>query len=305
MSLITLKIKNINRVDPLDWIYSNWEVATAKNFDPATIVASSYEDRDNKHSIFLEATLTPGKRYYGRVQVVTNKGAHEWSNLRSWVHKAYENADTLTDLPSRISSPDVTTDSNAKEHLPTGFHILCKEFGALGEAVHVATSYWIETLKGKVIWKRLRDEIQKNRVLVDNVILKSDTVYRVKAVFHSSSGNDSQVSTKTIYVDGKSSDHNMLKIRTAIMDYDFTTGANLNVQLTKVKDKDTLTVRLMAFDNGTSTLAFEKDVKLTPGNLRLIIPNEKLQQKAIYLLLVKYNGDDSWKHTILNTFPKV
>lgn len=304
MSLITLKLKNINRVDPLDWIYSNWEVATSKNFDPSTIVASSYQDRDHKQAIFLEATLIPGKRYYGRVQVVTNKGAHEWSNLDSWIHKAFENADTLTDLPSRISSPDVTTDSPAKEHLPTGFHILCKEFGALGEAVHVATSYWIEDLKGKVIWKRLRDEIQKNRVLVDNVILKSGAVYRVKAVFHSSSGNDSQISTKTIFVDGRSSDTNMLKIRAAIMDYDFNSGANLVIPLSKVKDKDSITVRLLSFDNGTSTLAFEKEVKIGTGNLKLSIPNNKIQSRAIYLLLVKYNNDESWKHTILNTFPK-
>lgn len=305
MSIITLKLNNIDRASNLDWLYTNWEVTTSKNFDPRTIVVKSYEDRVNKHAIYFEAKLVPGKRYYARAQVVTNKGAHEWSNLKTWVHKAYEDVEVLTDLPSRISSPDVTTDSNFKDHVPTGFHILCKEFGALGEAVHVATSYWIETLSGKVVWKRLRDEISKNKVLVDNIVLRHNTAYRVKAVFHSSSNNDSQVSTKTIFVNARSNDTNMIKIRTAIMDYDFNSGANLSIKLNKHGDSKSLTMRLLAFNNGTSALAYEKTVKYEGSEYVLVIPRDRIATKCIYVLLVSYDNESDWKHTILNTFPKI
>lgn len=305
MSIATLKLNNIDRASNLDWIYTNWELGTARNYEPSSLVATSYRDAINKHSIAFHVDLIPGKRYYARAQVVTNKGAHEWSNLKSWIHKAHEDVEVLTDLPSRISSPHITTDSNFKDHLPTGFYILCKDFGSLGEAVHVATSYWIETLKGKVVWKRLRDEINKNKILVDNVILKHNTVYRIKAVFHSSSNNDSQVSTKTIYVSGKSTDANLIRIRAAIMDYDFDSGADLNVKLGKNGSSTSITVRLLAFDNGTSSLAFEKTVELTGTDNRLIVPRTRLEPRSIYLLLITYNNTPSWKHTILNTFPKI
>lgn len=51
MSIATLKLNNIDRASNLDWIYTNWELGTARNYEPSSLVATSYRDAINKHSI--------------------------------------------------------------------------------------------------------------------------------------------------------------------------------------------------------------------------------------------------------------
>ena len=54
MSMLVLRLKNIDTSNNVDWVYTNWEISTAKNFDRSKLVFSSYEDRINRASIFVE-----------------------------------------------------------------------------------------------------------------------------------------------------------------------------------------------------------------------------------------------------------
>ena len=301
MSMLVLRLRNIDTTNNTDWIYTNWEIATAKNFERSKIIFSAYEDRVNKSSKFVEMTLHPGTKYYARAQVVTNKGAHKWTNLDVWTHKAFDDVENQSDLPSRVNSPDITTDSIVNDHVPTGFYIICKEFAAIGDATHAATSYWIETLDGKVVWKNLLNEISKSKILVNDIILDNNKVYRIKAVFHASSGDSSQIATKTIYINGKSSDANVIRISKAVVNADFV-SISIDTTLSPYKNAKEAAIKIMAFNNGRGVTAYETVTKFDTPPYAVSIPMEKIKRNTIYLVMVKYDIENSWKHMVINTF---
>lgn len=302
MGMITLRLKNINKGKNVDWIYTNWEVGTSKNFDESKLIFTSYEDRDNKASILTELTLLPGTKYYARAQVVTNKGAHKWTNLDTWIHKAYDEVENQSDLPSKINSPHLYTDSDKSNHIPTGFYILTHDFGSTADSVHTATSYWIETLDGHVVWKNLYNEVERYKILVDDVILHTDRIYRIKAVFHSSSNDISQVSTKTVYIRGTTQDVNAIRISKSIKKNNFDTSQDINTLLYVPKGSKSCVVRILAYMHAGSNIAYEGTVDLTKPKPHFSIPSSKLKDNTIYLLLIHYDNNLSWSHIVFNTF---
>ena len=301
MSMLVLRLRNIDTTNNTDWIYTNWEIATAKNFERSKIIFSEYEDRVNKSSKFVEMTLNPGTKYYARAQVVTNKGAHKWTNLDVWTHKAFDDVENQSDLPSRVNSPDITTDSIVNDHVPTGFYIICKEFAAIGDATHAATSYWIETLDGKVVWKNLLNEISKSKILVNDIILDNNKVYRIKAVFHASSGDSSQIATNTIYVNGKSTDANVIRLGKSIVNADFV-SLSIDTTLNPYKNAKEVAIKIMAFNNGRGVTAYETVTKFDTPPYAVSIPMEKVKRNTIYLVMIKYDIENNWKHMVINTF---
>ncbi len=316
MSIITLRLRNINKARNVDHIYTNWEISTAKNFDRSRLVYANYEDRWNKASLLIDSQnpgvdhegkerekfeLTPGTRYYARAQIVTNKGAHEWSNLQTWIHKPFDDVDGQSDLPTRISSPDVYTDSDVMSHLPTGFTIYTRDFSCIGEATHIATSYWIETLDGKIIWKNLYNTISLHKILVKDVMLRSNTVYRVKAVFHASSNDTSQVSTKAIFVTPSVNDTNTLRITKILSKFDTTQG-DIVIPLYKVPKCKSVEIRIFGYIDGNSELAFETTVDLTKTPAELRLSPDLIKRNNVYLLLIKYDINKVWNHITFNTF---
>lgn len=302
MGTVKLIFRNIDQAKDLDWIYTNWEISTARNFDRNKLVFAEYEDHVNKVMKRVIIDLIPGQKYYGRAQVVTNKGAHEWVNLDVFTYVANDTTDTETDLPSRISSPDVYTTSDVNHHVPIGFSIKCRDFDCIGDGVHIATSYWIETLDHKVVWSSLRNEIFLNEIFVDDTILNYGNIYRVKAMFHSSSNDVSQVSTRTIYVQDKSNDANALRISEAIKRKNFNNHDDIVLNLSKVIGAETVTIRLQSYVNKSLELVNEQTVDLTQTPAVYRLPAAGLSAKKVYSLLIKYSNSDIWVSKIFNTY---
>lgn len=302
MGLVKLIFRNIDQAKDLDWIYTNWEISTARNFDRTKLVFAEYEDHVNKVMKRINIDLIPGKKYYGRAQVVTNKGAHEWVNLDVFTYVANDTTDNETDLPSRISSPDVYTNSDVNNHVPIGFSIKCRDFDCIGDGVHIATSYWIETLDHKVVWSSLYNETFLNEILVDDTILNYGTVYRVKAIFHSSSNDISQVSTRTIYVQNTTIDANALRISEAIKNKNFKNAADLNINLSKILGADSVEIKLQTYVNKSLELVKETTVDLTQSPAVLTLASAGLEAKRVYSLLLKYSNSDIWISKIFNTY---
>lgn len=302
MAMVTLRLNNFEPSYSLDWVYTNWEVSTAKNFDRSTLVASSYEDRNNKHSIFFDIPLEPGKKYYARAQIVSSKGAHKWTNLHTWTHKGYDDIDNIRDMPSAIASPDHVTDSNPQLHIPTGFTIKGKDFACVGDAVHTSTSYWIEDLDGKVVWKNLNNEIMLNNILVDDIILNDGNVYRIKMCYHSSSDDISPISTFTIFVGGTSTDVNLLKVKGSITKKNIALGSNIPVLLYKKEKAKTFSLKVLGYKDKSSYIVVDVSTDLTTTEPKLIIPVGSLRDNEVYVLLGKYDNEDYWRHIITNTY---
>lgn len=302
MSMVTLRLNNIDPSYNLDWIYTNWEVSTAKNFDRSQIVVSSYEDRVNKQAIFFEVELNPGRKYYARAQIVTNKGAHKWTNLNVWTHKGYSDIDNTRDMPSVISSPHPYTDSNPNNHVPTGFTIKCRDFGCIGDAVHTATSYWIEDIEGNVVWKNLRNTVFLNSILVDDVILDDGKIYRAKAMFHSSSDDTSPIATYTFSVGGVTKDGNISKISAVVSKKTAMSNTDAVVHLFPKEGALKIHVRITGYRDQSAFIAMDKEADLTVGDPIITIPRGTVREKEVYIVLCKYDNEDKWCHVIANTY---
>lgn len=302
MAMVTLRLNNVIPSYRLDWIYTNWEVGTKKNFERSSLVASSYEDRNNRQSIFFDIPLEPGKKYYARAQIVSSKGAHKWTNLHVFTHKGYDDIEDLKDMPSMIASPDLTTDSNPKVHIPTGFTIKGKDFSCRGDAVHTSTSYWIEDLDGNVVWKNLKNETILNNILVDDIILNDGNIYRIKMCYHSSSDDTSPIATRTVLIGGSSTDINLLKVKGCITKRNITAGSDIPVILYRRNNANSFSLKVLAYRNQTSYIAVDKSIDLTVREPKITIPVSSLREKEVYVLLGKYDNEDYWRHILCNTY---
>ena len=87
-------------------------------------------------------------------------------------------------------------------HDLTLFEIWVDGFEVIGNASLKATSYWIEDTDGNVIWKNLVDRTNRNKIKIQDLILKANKTYRIRAVFHTDSNDVSQISTYTITTKG-------------------------------------------------------------------------------------------------------
>ena len=78
--------------------------------------------------------------------------------------------DDLLRDPSYYLEADNSIDPEA--HDLTLFEIWVDGFEVIGNATLKATSYWIEDSNGDVIWKSLVDRTNRNKIKVQDLILK-------------------------------------------------------------------------------------------------------------------------------------
>lgn len=88
------------------------------------------------------------------------------------------------------------------EHDLTLFEIWATGFQVYGNARHIATSWWIENREGKIVWSSLVNRLSRTKLMVKDIILKSNEIYRVRVVFHTNSNDVSQIGTYTIVTGG-------------------------------------------------------------------------------------------------------
>ncbi|MCI4435216.1 MAG: hypothetical protein JHC33_00170, partial [Ignisphaera sp.] len=196
--MVVLRIAEIALDDSVNHLATDWEVSTTQSFN--NVILSSIEDHDNITSISFDQVLDPNIKYYARARALLSTGYTIWSNLDVFTPNNIYDLDKNNDLPSRISIPLITTNSDTLNHDATMFTISVTGFSVIGNSTHTATSYYIETLSGDVVWSRLNEHLNKDSILVDDIMLTNNEVYRIKAIFHSSSNDSSQIGTKTIYV---------------------------------------------------------------------------------------------------------
>ena len=195
--MVLLNIESLE-INPNDkHIATDWEISDTQNFK--NIIASSIGDTANITSIHFNIVLDPGVKYYARARaLIEGKGYTIWSNLDIFKIKTYNDFDNTIDLPTSVATPIITTSSSVDNHMPTLFKIYAKGFSVIGNAKHIATSWFVEDLDGKTMWQRTFDTINKTEILPKDLILADNTVYRIKAMFHTSSNDTSALGCKTI-----------------------------------------------------------------------------------------------------------
>lgn len=282
--MVVLRIKELELDDQTDHLATDWEVSRTISFND--VVLRSLEDYSNKTSIVFNEILDPNIKWYARARALLSTGYTTWGNLDVFTPKNINDLDQNEDMPSRVATPTITTDSNTTNHDSTLFTINATGFSVVGTATHLATSWFIEDINNNIIWSKLNDETNKTSILVNNTLLKSNSIYRIKAIFHSTSNDASQISTLTIKVAGGDE----VEVLTYLDGLDYTVDNVITIA--NVVGLTNVDWEVISLDKNLSEIIWNNN---TISNYT-ILPANKLKDGTRYLFRIKTNISNSWKY---------
>jgi hypothetical protein len=171
-------------------------------------------------------------------------------------------------------------------HDLTLFEIWVDGFEVIGNATLRATSYWIEDSNGDVVWKSLVDRTNRNKIKIQDLILKADRSYRIRVVFHTDSNDVSQIATKTIVTKG-SSDINLISYLDQVP-----FNKDIELQLEWVKDMNHIKWEVLQYSLGIVKSIWRSETTTILNS----IPKGILNSNSNYLLRIKSNLSDTYKY---------
>lgn len=221
--MVILQIKELQLDDQTQHLKTDWQVSRTRAFND--IVLESIADSVNLRSIFFNTTLDPNVKYYARARALLSTGYTYWGDLNIFQPTAINDLADIDDLPTRIAAPSLVTNSDQESHTCTLFTIAATGYSAITTADHKATSWFIEDINGELVWKREHDDVNKTSVTVTDILLVPDQVYRIKAIFHATTGDSSQLSAYTIKIAGD----NEIELNDYLDDVDFAVEQTISV----------------------------------------------------------------------------
>lgn len=243
---------------------TDWEVSTKEDF--STLELSSKNDKENLTNITFNKNLDINTTYYARARILTNNGWTVWGNLDIFkVKDTSMSLASIGELPSKISIPQVSSSSDISYHKQSLFTIYAKGFDTIGTSQHIATSWIIEDIYSNVIWSKLKDSLSLTYIDINNIILKSNSIYRFKVIFHSSNNISSQVGCQTI----KTYNGDNIILTKWLDTYDIL--EDLNIEINTVYPFKTLTYKLLGcidniieeiqtYNTNSNTISINKDI---------------------------------------------
>lgn len=284
--MVLLYLKGALQLDnPADLIKSKFELSDTRNF--SNIISES-ESSLHKYAVMFNVDLDPSKTYYARARCMLTTGWTHYTNLDVVDIKlsgmtGYKNSV----IPSRISTPIISTNSLQDKHDITNFKIHAKGFDRVGLSTHNKTLYFITDINNDVVWYHISD-INLTEVEVDNTLLKENEIYKINVIFGSSSNDFSQAANMTIATGGNIN-VKYLSSRDMKLNYDFPVKVERNPSI------NNLEIKLFKIEN-----QIKKVTEFSTNNFNFNISEEHISE-GLFLLQIKSNLDTSYKNIILQT----
>lgn len=293
-SIVVLRTESLTLEDQKHHIATDWQVSDTPNFQ--NIVLESREDRNSLTiKVFIDnnelVKLNPNTKYYGRSRALLSTGYTKWSN-----HHVLKVIDTVdlsdsNEMPTRVSIPNITTVQgetvcDVNSHDSTMFDILVTGFEVIGTATHLSTSCFIEDIYGNVVWYNLNNTLNKERFKIDNIILKSGHVYRIYAMFHTTTNDSSQLACKTIKINSGEGIEVLTELDRIYPDKE------LVIEMLRLSKVTTYTWEILDMYTGTAISVFNKDTSVP----KVTVPKFTLRPASNFLLRVKNNINPRFKY---------
>jgi len=291
--MIIAKILNLKLSENVTHDATDWQISTDILFN--NIVAESIEDHDNKTSISFDQDTDVKIKYYGRARLLLSTGYTKWSNIDVFIPVYTSSIVDNMDQPTVVPVPMITTDSPQNTHVNTGFIISATGFGEIGSATHVVTDWWIEDIDGYVIWEHLDSTSNLNYIVVDDIILKQDRIYRIRVSFGSSSNDKSQTATYTI---NTGSNKEILLI-TNLISIDYQEELNLEISYIAGIDEVSWSIKEIT-QNGLVNIWNSSTIG--NGKFTTTVAPNILSENRKYILMIKTNNNDAYFTQPFSTF---
>jgi len=290
----TIRLTELNLGTGITHIATDYQIATDKLFPTGSIVVESLDNSVNLTQIMFDIALDPTIKYYGRIRVRLSTGYTAWGNVDIITPTDINNIALDIAIPSSISSPVITLTDPIDKFPLTGFTIGVSGFSSVGTSVHTHTSYSIEDINGTVIWRQDKDGVNINSIHVNGIVLDKNSAYRIKAMFHSSSNDVSQVTTTTVVTEN----NKFINLTTNINITDVTIDNIFNI--VPVSGLTSTTFSLYNVINGETNSVILDTVN--PNPLNIVIPIGSLAINNIYLLVISSNLETDKKYIPFSTY---
>lgn len=304
--MILGKLLNLAISQDDEHLSTTWEIAT--DFGFKNIVVRSEDDTTNKTSIvFKDIIPVDGRPYYGRARIRTKKeGWSVWHNLDITISEKLDSIDNINTLPSVIGIPRIITKSDnvkcdVNNHPVVKFTIELDGYATINNTKHISTSWYVETLEGNVIWKSVNNTINKQSILVEDILLDYNKPYKIRACFHSETKDVSDLSTLTICTHKEE----LVALRTFLSNHlvdstnlDIANDITLDIPFIFIgnNQQQTNTVlyfNIIEFSDIGNKVIFSQEV--TSLNKQINIPGNTFKYNKNYMLEYRVDNTTPWE----------
>lgn len=273
-------------------ISTDYQISTDELF--GTILAESIDDRKHLTDIVFNIVLDPEIKYYARARVRLSTGYTAWGNVDMFTPENINDIALNLDLPTLVGIPIITLDEPNDNFPLSLFNISVSGFAVNSSSKHVSTTYIIETIDGDLVWSSKFNEYYRDSIFVDNILLKKNEVYRIKAMFHTSSGDVSQLSTVTV----KTMDNETIQLNEPLISLDVNVDNNLH--LLHIPNMSSSTLNIYATIDNTSVKVFEYISQDDPTLLH--IPIGTLLPDVNYFITITVDIVENTMYDIFSTY---
>lgn len=283
--MVVLFLENqLQLKDDATHLRTKFELSDTMNFSKIIKVSDS---AINKHAVLFDVDLDPNVKYYARAQALLSTGWTKHANLdivevRLSGLTGYKNSI----LPSKISTPILSTNSKQDEHSISNFTIYAKGYNRVGTAKLNKIIYMITDENSKLLWYRIC-ETELDSIEVNDLILEENKLYKVHAMFGSSSNDHSQVASMSIVTGGN-------KNLFLLSDTTVTRGSNLTLKFMRVTGLTKIWYELYEYSDNITSLV---KIGAIVGDTGII--NTSHLDKSLYILKAKSNLDTVEKNFVI------
>ena len=291
--MVVIRIGNLELGPGVTHLATDYEVATDLQFN--NLIINIKADTVNLTTKVIDTILDPGIDYYCRTKCLLSTGYNYYSNIDKFRPLDIKRVDFDVDMPSALGIPRIISSSSNESHQPTLFTLLAQGFTTVGNATLESTTWLIEDIEGNVVWERVRDENNKTSIDINDIILKNDTVYRIRSIFHSTSGDSSQVGTTTI----RTGNNKYTKVLTTLNNV--TASELTSIRLLYKPDITHVEYEIVNLSDGVMNII--DNVVLNTGDIFVYnITPGILKDGKSYVLKVKTNLDTVWNYIPFTTY---
>ena len=276
--MVILRILDLELSEGVEHISTDWEVSSTMSFSSKDL--QSLNDKKNKNTIIFNEVLDPNIKWYARARALLSTGYTVWGNVFVFLPDQDTVIEVSNDLPSRIGVPQITTSSKQNSHDVSLFTITATGFEVLGNSTHTATSWIVEDIHSEVIWASIYDTSNLTSIDVANFILKSNTIYRIKVILHSTSNDSSPIGCYTI----KTSNNEDISLITYLDWVDV--KEPLEIRINRLDNVNKITWSVLSMIKGYSQLIKKYELE-GPSAYRCTIDTSIFRSDELYMLKIE------------------